>query len=175
MRQVKTREAGSARTARSGRNGKASRAPTARARRRTDSHDRHSTFDAHAQLERLRNSLPFRHPMLTLTLGLVGLGVLAGVLAGGSEHVVPAKLNAAVAEEAMRLAERAHAALGCRGVSRTDFRYDDTEGRSRLIVLEVNTQPGMTPTSLVPEQAAHRGKSFRALVRWILEDASCDR
>jgi D-alanine-D-alanine ligase len=95
--------------------------------------------------------------------------------AGGSQHVVPAKLSAAVTEEAMRLAERAHAALGCRGVSRTDFRYDDTDGRSRLIVLEVNTQPGMTPTSLVPEQAAHRGKSFRALVRWILEDASCDR
>jgi D-alanine-D-alanine ligase len=95
--------------------------------------------------------------------------------AGGSQHVVPAKLSAAVTEEAMRLAERAHAALGCRGVSRTDFRYDDTEGRSRLIVLEVNTQPGMTPTSLVPEQAAHRGKSFGALVRWILEDASCDR
>jgi D-alanine-D-alanine ligase len=94
---------------------------------------------------------------------------------GGSQHVVPAKLSPAATEEAMRLAERAHAALGCRGVSRTDFRYDDTEGKSRLVVLEVNTQPGMTPTSLVPEQAAYRGKSFRALVRWILEDASCDR
>jgi D-alanine-D-alanine ligase len=94
---------------------------------------------------------------------------------GGSRHVVPAKLSPAATEEAMRLAERAHAALGCRGVSRTDFRYDDTEGKSRLVVLEVNTQPGMTPTSLVPEQAAYRGKSFRALVRWILEDASCDR
>ncbi len=95
--------------------------------------------------------------------------------AGGSEHVVPAKISKAVAGEAMRLAERAHAALGCRGVSRTDFRYDDTKGEDRLIVLEVNTQPGMTPTSLVPEQAAHRGMSFNALVRWIIEDASCDR
>jgi D-alanine-D-alanine ligase len=94
---------------------------------------------------------------------------------GGSDHVVPAKLSPAVAEEAMRLAEQAHEALGCRGVSRTDFRYDDTNGQSRLIVLEVNTQPGMTPTSLVPEQAAYRGMSFNALVRWILEDASCDR
>jgi len=75
----------------------------------------------------------------------------------------------------MRLAERAHDALGCRGVSRTDFRYDDTKGQNRIIVLEVNTQPGMTPTSLVPEQAGYRGMSFNALVRWITEDASCDR
>ena len=94
---------------------------------------------------------------------------------GGSDHVIPAKLGPAVTEEALRLAERAHDALGCRGVSRTDFRYDDTKGQSRLIVLEVNTQPGMTPTSLVPEQAAYRGMSFNALVRWIMEDASCDR
>jgi D-alanine-D-alanine ligase len=94
---------------------------------------------------------------------------------GGSRHVVPAELPAAVAAEAMRLAERAHAALSCRGVSRTDFRYDDSNGANRLIVLEVNTQPGMTPTSLVPEQAAYKGLSFPALVRWILEDASCDR
>jgi D-alanine-D-alanine ligase len=94
---------------------------------------------------------------------------------GGSEHVIPAELSPAVSEEAMRLAERAHDALGCRGVSRTDFRYDDTKGQNRLIVLEVNTQPGMTATSLVPEQAAYRGMSFNALVRWIMEDASCDR
>ncbi len=94
---------------------------------------------------------------------------------GGSEHIVPAKLDSSVTKEAMRLAEQAHAALGCRGVSRTDFRYDDTNGHDRLIVLEVNTQPGMTPTSLVPEQAAHKGMSFRSLVRWIIEDASCDR
>jgi D-alanine-D-alanine ligase len=95
--------------------------------------------------------------------------------AGGSEHVVPAKIPASVTQEAMRLATRAHAALGCRGVSRTDFRYDDTNGQNRIIVLEVNTQPGMTPTSLVPEQAAYTGMNFRSLVRWILEDASCDR
>ncbi len=94
---------------------------------------------------------------------------------GGSDHVIPAKLSPAVTDECMRLAERAHEALGCRGVSRTDFRYDDTKGQNRLIVLEVNTQPGMTPTSLVPEQAAYRGMSFNALVRWIMEDASCDR
>jgi D-alanine-D-alanine ligase len=94
---------------------------------------------------------------------------------GGSEHVIPAKLAPAVEQEAMRLAQRVHDALGCRGVSRTDFRYDDTNGKNRLVVLEVNTQPGMTPTSLVPEQAQYRGMSFNALVRWIVEDASCDR
>jgi D-alanine-D-alanine ligase len=94
---------------------------------------------------------------------------------GGSEHVIPAKLSPKVTEEAMRLAERAHEALACRGVSRTDFRYDDTKGQDRIIVLEVNTQPGMTPTSLVPEQAGYRGMSFNALVRWMMEDASCDR
>jgi D-alanine-D-alanine ligase len=95
--------------------------------------------------------------------------------AGGSEHVIPADLPDAVTEEAKRIAEQAHIALGCRGVSRTDFRYDDTGGKQRLILLEVNTQPGMTPTSLVPEQAAYNGMNFRALVRWIVEDASCDR
>jgi D-alanine-D-alanine ligase len=94
---------------------------------------------------------------------------------GGSEHVVPAQIPDGTRHEAMALAERAHLALGCRGVSRTDFRFDDTNGANRLIVLEVNTQPGMTATSLVPEQAAYMGMSFRALVRWILEDASCDR
>ena len=94
---------------------------------------------------------------------------------GGSDHTIPAVIPDTVRDEAMALALRAHEALGCRGVSRTDFRYDDTKGTNRLIVLEVNTQPGMTPTSLVPEQAAYKGMSFRALVRWILEDASCDR
>jgi len=93
--------------------------------------------------------------------------------AGGSDHLVPARISQKVMHEAIALAERAHNALGCRGVSRTDFRYDDA--KDRLIVLEVNTQPGMTPTSLVPEQAAYKGMSFNALVRWMLEDASCDR
>ena len=94
---------------------------------------------------------------------------------GGSIHVLPAKIPDHVAKEALSLAERAHAALGCRGVSRTDFRYDDTAGKHRLVLLETNTQPGMTPTSLVPEQAAHVGMSYQKLCRWLVEDASCDR
>ncbi len=94
---------------------------------------------------------------------------------GGSLHTLPAKVPAHVAEEAMRLGVLAHLALGCRGVSRTDFRYDDTHGKHRLVALETNTQPGMTPTSLVPEQAAHIGMSYAKLCRWLVEDASCDR
>jgi D-alanine-D-alanine ligase len=94
---------------------------------------------------------------------------------GGSRHVIPAEIPDVVMHEAMALAERAHASLECRGVSRTDFRYDDTAGRNRLVVLEVNTQPGMTPTSLVPEQALYNGVGFQALVRWMVEDASCGR
>jgi D-alanine-D-alanine ligase len=95
---------------------------------------------------------------------------------GGSLHTLPAKIPDAVTQEALELAVRAHAALGCRGVSRTDFRYDDTKvGKHRLVLLETNTQPGMTPTSLVPEQAAHNGMSYAKLCRWIVEDASCDR
>jgi len=92
---------------------------------------------------------------------------------GGSRHEIPAKIPAVVAKEAMRLAERAHAALGCRGLTRSDFRYDDI--KDVLVLLEVNTQPGMTPTSLAPEQAAHTGIGFDDLVRWIVEDASCPR
>lgn len=95
--------------------------------------------------------------------------------AGGSRHVIPAPVPAAVSEEALRLAERAHSALGCRGVTRTDFRYDDTGGKHRLIVLETNTQPGMTATSLVPEQAAYAGFTYGKLCRWMVEDASCGR
>ncbi|MDE2462802.1 MAG: D-alanine--D-alanine ligase [Alphaproteobacteria bacterium] len=94
---------------------------------------------------------------------------------GGSQHVIPAQIPDAVAKEAMALAEKAHAALGCRGVTRTDLRYDDTQGQNRLVLLEVNTQPGMTKTSLVPEQAAFAGYSYGALCRWIVEDASCGR
>ncbi|MEY3533375.1 MAG: hypothetical protein RI979_1399, partial [Pseudomonadota bacterium] len=70
---------------------------------------------------------------------------------------------------------RAHAALGCRGVSRTDFRWDEARGLAGLILLETNTQPGMTPTSLAPEQAAYCGISFPELCRWMVEDASCNR
>ncbi len=94
---------------------------------------------------------------------------------GGSAHILPADLPRAVTEETMELAVRAHKALGCRGVSRTDFRYDDTGAKPRLILLETNTQPGMTPTSLVPEQAVHNGISYAKLCRWMVEDASCDR
>jgi D-alanine-D-alanine ligase len=94
---------------------------------------------------------------------------------GGSKHVLPADLPAKVADEALGLAVKAHQVLGCRGVTRTDFRYDDTGARPRLILIETNTQPGMTPTSLVPEQAAYLGISYGKLCRWIVEDASCDR
>jgi len=93
---------------------------------------------------------------------------------GGSSHVIPARIPAAVTDEAMRLAEKAHAVLGCRGVTRTDFRYDDTGGKQRLIALETNTQPGMTPTSLVPDIARACGISFPELVRWMVENAACD-
>jgi D-alanine-D-alanine ligase len=94
---------------------------------------------------------------------------------GGSMHILPAPIPPKAAEEAMALAVAAHKALGCRGVTRTDFRYDDTGPKHRLILLETNTQPGMTPTSLVPEQAALAGMSYAQLCRWIVEDASCDR
>ncbi|MCP5411931.1 MAG: D-alanine--D-alanine ligase [Alphaproteobacteria bacterium] len=94
---------------------------------------------------------------------------------GGSAHVIPANVPEKIAHDCMEMAVTAHEALGCRGVSRTDFRYDDTGAVPRLILLETNTQPGMTPTSLVPEQAAHVGMSYAQLCRWMVEDASCDR
>ena len=90
--------------------------------------------------------------------------------AGGSRHTIPADLPADVEAEVKRLAVLAHRTLGCRGVSRADFRYDG----DRLVILEVNTQPGMTPTSLVPEQADHRGISFADLVAWMVENAEYD-
>ena len=92
---------------------------------------------------------------------------------GGSRHVLPADLPPHVFEAALRISERAHAALGCRGVTRSDFRYDDLN--DDLVLLEVNTQPGMTPTSLAPEQAAFTGMAYADLVRWMVEDASCPR
>ncbi len=94
---------------------------------------------------------------------------------GGSKHVLPAQVPDSVARDCMEMSVIAHTALGCRGVSRTDFRYDDTTSKPRLILLETNTQPGMTPTSLVPEQAAYVGMSYAKLCRWMVEDASCDR
>jgi D-alanine-D-alanine ligase len=97
-------------------------------------------------------------------------------LPGGSRHVLPAEIKPNVYQEVQKLALKAHQALGCRGVSRADFRYDDrAEGTTGLVCLEVNTQPGMTETSLVPEIAAHAGHSFGELVRWMVEDASCNR
>ncbi len=95
--------------------------------------------------------------------------------AGGSRHVVPADIPECVAEACRDCALRAHRALGCRGLSRADFRWDEAKGVDGLALLEVNTQPGMTPTSLAPEQAAVAGMDFTALCHWILEDASCGR
>jgi D-alanine-D-alanine ligase len=93
---------------------------------------------------------------------------------GGSSHIVPAVLPAETTAQAMDVAVAAHRALGCRGASRADFRYDDTQGApGRLVLLEVNTQPGLTPTSLLPEQAAHAGIGFGALCAWMVEQAAC--
>jgi D-alanine-D-alanine ligase len=92
---------------------------------------------------------------------------------GGSRHILPAEIPPAIAEAVRRHTLAAHRALGCRGVSRSDFRWD--EARGTLAFLEINTQPGMTPTSLIPELAEHMGLSYRQLVRWLVEDASIDR
>jgi D-alanine-D-alanine ligase len=94
--------------------------------------------------------------------------------AGGSKHLLPAPILPNVYQEVRRLTVAAHCALGCRGVSRADFRYDD-QGTGELVCLEVNTQPGMTQTSLVPELAAYAGITFDELVRWMVEDASLNR
>ncbi|WP_421787545.1 D-alanine--D-alanine ligase [Hyphobacterium sp.] len=94
--------------------------------------------------------------------------------AGGSVHEIPAKVPEAIASEAQRLALIAHEAMGCRGLTRSDFRYDDSPSGG-LWLLEINTQPGMTPTSLAPEQAAWNGIEFDDLVQWMAEDASCPR
>jgi len=94
---------------------------------------------------------------------------------GGSRHVLPARIPAAISAACLDYALRAHRALGCRGLSRTDFRWDESRGLAGLILLETNTQPGMTSTSLAPEQAAFCGISFPDLCRWIVEDASCNR
>ncbi|WP_299687614.1 D-alanine--D-alanine ligase [uncultured Tateyamaria sp.] len=95
--------------------------------------------------------------------------------AGGSRHVIPADVPTEIYELCQDYAVRAHNALGCRGVSRTDFRWDESKGPSGLILLETNTQPGMTPTSLTPEQAQAAGISFGELCAWMVEDASCNR
>jgi D-alanine-D-alanine ligase len=93
---------------------------------------------------------------------------------GGSCHIIPAVVHPEIYELAMKIAVAAHRVLGCRGASRCDFRYDDTAGEpGRLVLLEINTQPGLTPTSLLPEQAAHRGISFPQLCTWMVENAAC--
>ena len=94
---------------------------------------------------------------------------------GGSKHVLPADIPQEIFDACLDYAVRAHNALGCRGLSRTDYRWDESRGLDGLILLETNTQPGMTPTSLAPEQAAHVGISFPELMTWMVEDASCDR
>jgi D-alanine-D-alanine ligase len=128
-------------------------------------------------------------PGRELTVGVMGdralavTEILAGNLfydyeskyaEGGSRHVVPASVHPDITAQALGMAVAAHRALGCRGASRADFRYDDTEGEpGRLVLLEVNTQPGLTPTSLLPEQAAYRGMSFPQLCAWMVENAAC--
>ena len=95
---------------------------------------------------------------------------------GGSQHVLPAEIKRSVYQDIQMLSLKAHKAIGCRGISRSDFRLDDTGGGTgELVWLEVNTQPGMTPTSLAPEQALHAGHTFEELVTWMVEDASCRR
>lgn len=94
---------------------------------------------------------------------------------GGSRHVVPADIPQDIFDLCLDYALRAHRALGCRGLSRTDFRWDEARGAEGLILLETNTQPGMTGTSLTPEQAQATGMGFPALCAWMVEDASCAR
>ncbi len=94
---------------------------------------------------------------------------------GGSRHVVPADVPSEIRDLCFEYALTAHKALGCRGVSRTDFRWDESKGADGMILLETNTQPGMTGTSLTPEQAGKVGMDMAALCSWIVEDASCDR
>ncbi|MBK1793753.1 D-alanine--D-alanine ligase [Devosia sp. WQ 349] len=96
--------------------------------------------------------------------------------AGGSVHILPADLKPKIYDKVQKLALAAHAALGCRGVTRSDFRYNEAAGEDgELVCLEINTQPGMTATSLVPEQALHAGHTYEDLVSWMVEDASCNR
>jgi D-alanine-D-alanine ligase len=100
----------------------------------------------------------------------------AKYVAGGSKHECPAKVSPFIYQKVQTLALKAHQAIGCRGVSRSDFRYDDRHSENgELVWLEVNTQPGMTPTSLVPEIAAEAGHDFGELLSWMVEDASCSR
>ncbi len=95
---------------------------------------------------------------------------------GGSRHVLPAEISPNINRRIESYSEQAHRVLGCRGISRTDFLYDERLGEDKgLVCLEINTQPGMTATSLAPEQAVHTGMTFGELVHWLVEDASCNR
>ncbi|MHA7871020.1 MAG: D-alanine--D-alanine ligase [Hyphococcus sp.] len=110
-----------------------------------------------------------------ITTSLAFYDYEAKYAAGGSEHALPAALPDEITKRCLDLALRAHQALGCRGLSRADFRYDPDARGEQLFCLEINTQPGLTPTSLAPEQAAYLGMSFADLCAWIVEDASCQR
>ncbi len=110
-----------------------------------------------------------------ITTSLAFYDYEAKYAAGGSRHILPAELPPAIAARCMELALIAHEALGCRGVSRSDFRYDENAIGEQVFFLEINTQPGMTGTSLTPEQAAWCGVSFPELCAWLIEDASCQR
>jgi D-alanine-D-alanine ligase len=100
----------------------------------------------------------------------------AKYIKGGSNHLIPAPVSSKVYDKVQKMSLKAHAALGCRGVTRADFRFNDAAGADgELVCLELNTQPGMTETSLVPEQARYAGHSFEELVSWMVEDASCNR
>jgi D-alanine-D-alanine ligase len=155
---------------------------------------------AHPPQEVAREDWPYGDELLAeryvggkeLTCGVMGdraLGVIevrpvsegwygydAKYAKGGSLHVLPAEIKPKIYHEVQNLSVRAHRALGCRGVTRADFRFDESMGEDgELVCLEVNTQPGMTETSLVPDMATHEGVSFGELVAWMVEDASCDR
>jgi len=110
-----------------------------------------------------------------ITTALAFYDYEAKYASGGSTHVLPAEVPDDITERCLELSLRAHQSLGCRGLSRADFRYDPSADGEQLFCLEINTQPGLTPTSLAPEQASHRGISFVELCKWMVEDASCQR
>lgn len=142
-------------------------------------------FGSHAMVERF---IPGKE-LTCAVIGDVALGVIdivskssafydyvAKYAPGGSQHILPAEIPNDIYRKCQQYAILAHQALGCRGVSRSDFRYNDQPGgENELVLLEVNTQPGMTGTSLVPELASHAGHSFEELVTWMVNDASIDR
>ncbi len=147
--------------------------------------EQRDVFGTHAMVERF---IPGRE-LTCAVMGDVALGVIdivskssswydytAKYAPGGSQHILPADIPNDIYRKCQQYSLMAHQAMGCRGVSRCDFRYNDTPGSDgELILLEINTQPGMTSTSLVPELAAHAGHSFEDLVTWMVNDASLDR